>query len=193
MRPRLPGEDASVADFVADLDARFRGDGDGKGVQILTYHRAKGQEFEAVFLPFLQEGELPARQAKRDESIAEERRLLYVGLTRAKRSLMLSWSMERKPSRFLEELGARSAGAKPAKAANAALPDDPVFGSLRVWRLERATADEVPAFVVFGNKTLAEIASRRPATLEELAAVPGVGPAKLERYGADVLAVLGSL
>jgi superfamily II DNA helicase RecQ len=48
----------------------------------------------------------------------------------------------------------------------------------------------VPAYVVFHNATLAEIAERRPRTLAELALVPGVGPAKLERYGHDVLAAL---
>jgi len=55
----------------------------------------------------------------------------------------------------------------------------------------RAKADEVPAYVVFHNSTLAEIAERQPRTLGELAQVPGVGPAKLERYGDEVLAALG--
>ena len=68
----------------------------------------------------------------------------------------------------------------------------PAFGVLRTWRLERAKADEVPAYVVFHNSTLAEIAERQPRTLAELARVPGVGPAKLERYGADVLAALAT-
>jgi superfamily II DNA helicase RecQ len=66
----------------------------------------------------------------------------------------------------------------------------PAFGDLRQWRLERAKADEVPAYVIFHNATLEAIAERAPRTLGELAPVPGVGPAKLERYGADVLAVL---
>ena len=48
----------------------------------------------------------------------------------------------------------------------------------------------MPAYVVFHNATLEEIAGRRPRSLAELAAVPGVGPAKLERYGEDVLAAL---
>jgi ATP-dependent DNA helicase RecQ len=64
------------------------------------------------------------------------------------------------------------------------------FEALKEWRLARARAEEIPAYVVFHNTTLEEIAARRPASLAELAAVPGVGPSKLERYGADVLAVL---
>ena len=66
----------------------------------------------------------------------------------------------------------------------------PGFDALREWRLERAKADEVPAYVVFHNATLVEIAERKPRTLAELASVPGVGPAKLERYGEDLLAAL---
>jgi len=71
-------------------------------------------------------------------------------------------------------------------------PDDPVFAALKRWRLERARADEVPAYVVFHNSTLSEIAGRKPRTLSDLATVPGVGPAKLERYGDEVLAVLAA-
>jgi superfamily II DNA helicase RecQ len=66
-----------------------------------------------------------------------------------------------------------------------------LFSALRAWRAERAKVDEVPAYVVFPNTTLAEIADRRPRTLAELARIPGVGPTKLERYGEDVLAARG--
>jgi ATP-dependent DNA helicase RecQ len=85
-------------------------------------------------------------------------------------------------------LGVAAAPVTAARVDAAATP--PAFGALREWRLERAKADEVPAYVVFHNATLAEIAERKPRTLAELATVPGVGPAKLERYGADVLAAL---
>ena len=71
-------------------------------------------------------------------------------------------------------------------------PDDPLYSALKRWRLERAAADDLPAYIVFHNSTLAEIAGRRPRDLSELAAVPGVGPAKLERYGDEVLAVLSA-
>jgi ATP-dependent DNA helicase UvrD/PcrA len=172
--------DGDVARFVGSLHERF-GATAGRGVHLLTLHRAKGLEFEAVYLPRLDEGELPNRRADVDE----ERRLLYVGITRAKRYLLATWSG--KPSRFLAELGVQKAAApRPVVAAD--LP--PAFGALREWRLERAKADEVPAYVVFHNATLAEIAERRPRTLAELAGIPGVGPTKLERYGEDVLAAL---
>ncbi|MBO0684461.1 MAG: HRDC domain-containing protein, partial [Candidatus Dormibacteraeota bacterium] len=58
---------------------------------------------------------------------------------------------------------------------------------LRRWRLEVSRRDGVPAFVVFHDRTLAALAAASPRTAGELAQVPGVGPAKLERYGADLL------
>src|SRR5438876_1756232 len=171
--------------FIADLEARFGSTGaDRRGVHLLTLHGAKGLEFEAVFIPRVEEKELPIRQAKKPDEIAEERRLFYVGLTREKRHLALTWSG--KPSRFLGEL---RIAVRPVRAAE---PDDPLYAALKRWRLERATADDLPAYVVFHNSTLADIAGRRPRDLSELAAVPGVGPTKLDRYGGDVLRVVAT-
>ncbi len=171
--------------FILDLEARFGSTGpEQRGVHLLTLHGAKGLEFEAVFIPRVEERELPIKQAKKPHEIAEERRLLYVGMTRAKRHLTLTWSG--KPSRFLAELGIETRPARPAE------PDDPLYAALKRWRLERATADDLPAYVVFHNTTLAEIAGRRPRDLSELGTVPGVGPTKLERYGQEVLAVLSA-
>src|SRR5438034_6991838 len=173
----------TTRDFIADLEERFGSTGaERRGVHLLTLHGAKGLEFDAVFLPRVEERELPIRRAKTDAEIAEERRLLYVGITRAKRQLALTWSG--RPSRFLRELGVET---RPARAHE---PGDPLYAALKQWRYERATADAQPAYVVFHNTTLAEIASRRPRDLGELGAVPGGGPTKLERYGPEVLAVL---
>jgi DNA helicase II / ATP-dependent DNA helicase PcrA len=175
----------SVPEFAEHLEARFGTGGEARGVHLLTYHRAKGLEFDAVFLPRLEERELPSKLSKTAAAVEEERRLLYVGMTRARHDLVLSWSG--KPSRFLAELGlSASREARPVE------PDDPSYAALRSWRLERAKADEVPAYVVFHNSTLAAIADHAPTTLGELSQVPGVGPAKLERYGDEVLAVVAA-
>ncbi len=180
-----------VAGFWAELEAKFGPDSVAdRGVQLLTYHRAKGLEFEAVFLPRLEEKELPIRQAKADEEIDEERRLLYVGITRAKRRLYLTRSVDAKPSRFLVELGLAAERASAARREKTPLEDTPEVRALRKWRLERAKADGVPAYVVFHDSTLAAIAAQRPASRHELADVPGIGPTKLERYGDDVIAAL---
>jgi ATP-dependent DNA helicase RecQ len=70
--------------------------------------------------------------------------------------------------------------------------DEGLFERLRAWRLERARADEVPAFVVLHDATLRELATAKPASEEDLAAVKGFGPTKLERYADDVLAVIAA-
>ena len=107
--------------FVAELERRFGDGGESRrGVHLLTLHGAKGLEFEAVFLPRVEEKELPTRLAKSPEEIDEERRLLYVGLTRAKQHLYVTWT--RTPSRFLRELGLQ-ARAKVVARAGAGRPD----------------------------------------------------------------------
>jgi DNA helicase-2/ATP-dependent DNA helicase PcrA len=169
-------------EFRAELEQRFGDGGEARrGVHLLTYHGAKGLEFEVVLLPRLEEKELPSKQAKSEAEVADERRLFYVGLTRAKRLLTVTWVS--KPSRFLTELTGGT-----ARRAAAEMPEG--FEALKAWRLARARADEVPAYIVFNNATLEQIAGRRPSSLAELASIPGVGPAKLERYGEDVLAAL---
>jgi DNA helicase II / ATP-dependent DNA helicase PcrA len=178
----------SVVEFVAFLQERFGAGGENRGVHLLTLHRAKGLEFDAVFLPRLEERELPWRLAKGRAQIDEERRLFYVGMTRARRHLVITWAG--KPSRFLEELGVET---RPQPASKQDVDDlPPAFGLLRRWRLERAKADGIPAFVVFHDSTLAEIARKAPRSMTELAGIPGVGPTKLERYGAEVLSTLGT-
>jgi DNA helicase-2/ATP-dependent DNA helicase PcrA len=178
--------DGDAAAFVAMLRERFSPGGDAaRGVHLLTLHRAKGLEFEAVFLPRLQEKELPSRQARTEEEIAEERRLLYVGLTRAKRILWLGWSG--KPSRFTRELGGSPSRAEPAAAG---AEWTPVGERLRAWRLERARRDAVPPYVVFHDRVLHAIAAARPESLVELSQIAGVGPAKLDRYGDELLGLL---
>ena len=176
----------TVEDWVKWLRARFDHGAEG-GVHLLTLHRAKGLEFDAVFIPRVEEKELPCKQSLRvPGALAEERRLLYVGLTRAKRHLAVTWAG--KPSRFLAELGVETRAPRPRPAE----PDDPTYVALKEWRLKRSKRDEVPAYVVFHNSTLAEIAARRPRSITELASVPGIGPAKLERYGAELLEALAA-
>jgi DNA helicase-2/ATP-dependent DNA helicase PcrA len=193
----------SAAEFARDLRSRFAEEDEGRGIVLLTYHRAKGLEFDAVFLPRLEDKELPFALSKSDEDLAEERRLLYVGVTRAKRNLYLSWAAHRegerrsrpKPSPFLQELmpaGTVRAAPAPPKAAATPAPDDPLFATLRDWRLQKSRESDVPAYVVFDNKTLALIAAAKPITRAALLAIPGVGPAKLDRYAEDVLQIVKS-
>ncbi|MBO0833388.1 MAG: HRDC domain-containing protein, partial [Actinobacteria bacterium] len=144
-----------------------------------------------------------------------ERRLLYVGVTRARERLYLSWARARvpggrrmrEPSRFLAGLLAsgrgtgvgdmsgrrakRGAGgsAQRATGAGGTAADDPLFQRLREWRSATAREQSVPAYVVFSDATLQAIAGARPGNRAELAGIAGVGAVKLDRYGAAVLAL----
>jgi superfamily I DNA/RNA helicase len=78
-------------------------------VQLMTLHRAKGLEFDHVFMAGLEEGVFPNRRAEAEGSLPEERRLFYVGLTRARHTLRLSWVRRRRQwasqaSRFVTEI-----------------------------------------------------------------------------------------
>lgn len=75
-----------------------------EGIQILTMHGAKGLEFNKVFLPDVNEGIIPGKECIESEALEEERRLLYVAVTRAKNALTIYYTKERgrKPSRFLD-------------------------------------------------------------------------------------------
>ncbi|SHK74000.1 UvrD-helicase domain-containing protein [Actinacidiphila paucisporea] len=118
--------DATLGDFVAELDERANAQHAPtvEGVTLASLHAAKGLEWDAVFVVGLTEGTLPITFAKTDEQVEEERRLLYVGVTRARLHLGLSWALSRspggrggrRPSRFLDGLrpGSASRGARAA-------------------------------------------------------------------------------
>jgi len=93
------GGTGTVDGFLAFLQASLRGDDAGEhaddAVELLTFHRAKGLEFDTVFVTGLEKGLVPISHAKTPEALDEEQRLLYVALSRAERVLHLSWSRER--------------------------------------------------------------------------------------------------
>ncbi|MGI8609619.1 MAG: UvrD-helicase domain-containing protein [Candidatus Dormibacteria bacterium] len=196
--------EGGVAEFVADLQRRFSADEAGTGVQLLTYHRAKGLEFDAVFLPRLNAGEMPDRRAKTAAAIVEERRLFYVGVTRARRNLFLSWGPKNSRGRrsmFLDEVAPGGAGMVALRAA-AKAPNGPrqqltgaaseLANELRSWRTERARADVMPPYVILHDSALEAIARAMPSSRDELLEVPGMGPVKFERYGEDILAIVAA-
>jgi DNA helicase-2/ATP-dependent DNA helicase PcrA len=191
-----PGGD--LAAFLAELADRFSTAHSGRGVNLLTYHRAKGLEFDAVFLPRLIEGELPFRSGRAKADPQEERRLLYVGITRARRYLFLTWPVDgrSRPSPFLQELELSSTvPSRKSSAPGAAVTvgrGGALFDRLKEWRRKRAKEDGVPAYVVFHDRTLAEIAERECKDWADLAAISGIGPAKLERYADEILAIVAA-
>ena len=102
----------SVDGFLAFLQTALRGDDAGapgdNTVELLTFHRAKGLEFDTVFVTGLERGLVPISHAKSSEALDEEQRLLYVALSRAERVLELSWARQR-------TIGARVANRSPSQ------------------------------------------------------------------------------
>jgi DNA helicase II / ATP-dependent DNA helicase PcrA len=191
------GVDATVGGFAAELPTRFAAEETGRGVQLLTYHRAKGLEFDVVFLPRLLDGELPYRSGRSVAEPQEERRLFYVGITRARHWLAITWPTDSRAR--VSPFVAEATGKAPVEKVIARMPkpraaagDEPLYERLRTWRRDRADADGVPPYVVFHDKTLVAIADAKPATHDELLEIDGIGPAKLERYAEDVLAVVAT-
>jgi DNA helicase-2/ATP-dependent DNA helicase PcrA len=213
----LAAPGATLADLAAELELRsaIGHAPDAAGITLASLHAAKGLEWDAVFLPGLTDGTVPIVYAQTPEAIEEERRLLYVGITRARQQVFLSWALARsaggrrtrRPSRFLDGLttpgagasaragttpGASSGGRSGGRGSNQHLDRlEPaareLFARLREWRRAAAAEQSVPAYVVFSDATLAAIADRSPSTRRELAAIPGIGAVKLDRYGAAVL------
>ena len=224
---RTPG--STLGDFVDDLDRRAAEQHApvADGVTLATFHAAKGLEWDSVFLCGLQDGTLPITYADTPAAVEEERRLLYVGMTRARVDLALSWAAGPQPrrsgltqavplprprccpqeARAEREPAAQPQGGQLPRVRQAAddrggeeagrcedCPasyDEALFERLREWRKERAGEESVPAFVVFTDATLQLIAEHKPRTPEALLRISGIGRSKVEKYGEDVLALVG--
>ena len=224
---------ATLGAFVDELDRRSAElhAPVAEGVTLATLHAAKGLEWDAVFLCGMHEGTMPIVYADTLVAVEEERRLLYVGMTRARQRLAISWALartpggrgSRKPSRFLAGLrpevrsdrvvdgGTKSR--KRRRVANCrvcgqplhntaerkvgrcescpATYDETLFERLREWRVERASEEKVPAYVIFTDLTLQAIAEVKPTDAQALLRISGIGKVKLDKYGEAVLSICG--
>ena len=214
---------ATLGTLAAELDQRAEAQHAPtvEGVTLASLHAAKGLEWDAVFLVGLTDGTLPIQHAETPEEIEEERRLFYVGVTRARTRLALSWALSRtengrrtrRRSRFLTGIAPDSAtpskGGAPGRCrlcggrlltpaqvkigrcADCPSSADPeLVDALRLWRKSRSTEASVPAFVIFSDATLLAIAERRPTDNAALLSIPGIGRAKLDAYGPDVIGIV---
>jgi DNA helicase-2/ATP-dependent DNA helicase PcrA len=225
---------AGLRELVAELEERSAAQHAPTvdGVTLASLHAAKGLEWDAVFLVGLVDGTMPLVHADTPDQVEEERRLLYVGVTRAREHLQLSWALSRspggrgtrRPSRFLDGLHAatRTAAAATPRAAKrtrsgpvacricgasllAAVErklgrcptcpsdrDEVLFEALREWRAGRAKELGQPAYCVFTDATLVAIAEQKPGDVAALVAIPGIGQAKLDKFGDEVLALVSA-
>ena len=169
------------------------------GITLSSMHAAKGLEWDAVFLTGLHEGSVPLRRATGSrEEIEEERRLFYVGVTRAREHLHLSWSVSRgdgrrasrKRSQFLDGLLPSPSTSELQEPRQE--PDRNVLKALKQWRADYADRRDIAPGNVMSTLMARRIATELPATMEELAAIRGFGPERTENVGAEVLAVVDS-
>lgn len=220
--------EATLADVVAELDERAqrREAPQGQGVTLSTLHAAKGLEWDAVALAGIAEGSVPFVLATTPQALAEERRLLHVGITRAREHLRLSWARTGGPGHFARPMSRFLAGLTPGTTRSAPpraprptgtaltqrcrgcggslgsaaerklgrheacrpAADETLVQALTAWRA--GVAGDGPAFLVLTDATLTAVAERRPRTVGELAAIPGVGQARAHRHARQLLALL---
>lgn len=208
------------------------------GVTLASLHAAKGMEWDAVFLVGLVDSMMPMSHAQTPAAIEEERRLLYVGITRARAFLQLSWSdarlpggRARQPSRFLASVPGHAGSAngrtadsvaavkrRARKPANCRIcgkalvtakerslircrtcpsqVNEELLADLQAWRtvtvaeLSQERGTSMPGYVVATDATLEALAEQVPSNTEELAAIPGLGPAKLAAHGQALMTLL---
>ncbi|CAN5840861.1 hypothetical protein BH24ACT5_BH24ACT5_23550 [soil metagenome] len=199
------------ATFDAWLGDAFRREADADGVTLSTIHRVKGREWDRIAVFGVSDGVLPHRLA---DDIEEERRVLHVAITRGRHRVAVLTDRTRR-SEFLEEL-AGTATRRPRRPRSPEPFTRPSTGrnstrsqptvdielvgayaaaeqALREWRRQRSQLDGVPAYVVVNDRYLRGIASVMPTSLAELVTCDGIGPAKLERYGEQILEVLADV
>jgi DNA helicase-2/ATP-dependent DNA helicase PcrA len=185
-------------------------------VVVSTFHAAKGLEWPVVHLAGVEDGYVPSTYATTDDARAEERRLLYVAVTRAQDELRLNWARSRtigdrartrEPSPWLAAVEAAAAdlerAARPADGRRRLAgsrrvlheqhpelddpAEDPVVERLQAWRAQAAKAARVPADAILDDLTLQAIASARPGDADALGGIPGLGPVKAARFADELL------
>ena len=210
--------------FPSWLAASMRSEGSeagGDAVDLATFHAAKGLEWEVVHLAGLEQGFVPISWSRNDpEAEAEERRLLYVAVTRAERELRVTWAAERafgervaerSPSPWLALMvaatstqrrqsrpaaapvglaAARAQLRPPDEAAVSQSTDRALLEALQAWRARVARGADVPASVVLADRTLVALAQRRPTERRHLADVAGLGPLKVAEHGDTILGLV---
>lgn len=167
------------------------------GVEVLTFHAAKGREWHTVVIAGAEKGVLPHSSAKTPAQRAEEVRLAYVAVTRAAERLCITWARERNGRKAT--LSPLVADLPLGETTRAAMPTDlrdmantgnkeTALGALREWRRDRARRLGTTESAVCADALLQRIADRSPTTTDELAEI--VGPMTAETLAPEVLAVL---
>ncbi|HUF96510.1 MAG TPA: ATP-dependent DNA helicase UvrD2 [Ilumatobacter sp.] len=159
-------------------------DDETNGVEVLTFHAAKGREWESVYLVGCETGLMPHRSARTVQARSEEARLLYVAVTRSTNELHISWAERRQGyARKLTPLLTEFDGAAPPRIpppmellSRAKSPRQAMLERLDAWRDGVARAAGIVPNAVVPDRALSLIADARPASAAELDEVTGIGP-----------------
>ena len=173
---------------------------DSNVVELLTFHGAKGREWDHVVVAGCEAGLMPHSSAKSDLERAEEIRLAYVAITRASDDLILTHAHRRRDrartrSPFIDGADAVEPGVAPPahfrrdneRRRSSVESHDSVLLELREWRNAAGRAAQVDATMLCSDATLKRIAQRAPRTLDDLTSIDGVGPLLARRAGERIL------
>ena len=171
---------------------------DVEGVEVMTFHSAKGREWWGVVIAAAEAGYLPHSSARSGEQKAEEARLGYVAMTRAADELIVTWAKsrrrrERKRSPLLPVdatvVTSRQGPGEDIRRISAARPtDDAVTLALRAWRESASRRSRMPAKGILTDRQIASIVRGHPESVEELAII--VDRAFATRHGESILAAI---
>ena len=185
-----------------DLPGGTSGNGE---VELLTFHGAKGREWSTVVVTGCEKGLMPHSSAKSPQEFGEETRLAYVAFTRAADRLILTHAESRRgrtrtASPYLQSVPTSPTRSAPSRefvegeaarrADNENQVDHGVLDSLRNWRKRAASSAGVDPTFICTDSVLRRIAEARPATIDELSAIDGVGAMFATRVGSRVLAAI---
>jgi DNA helicase-2/ATP-dependent DNA helicase PcrA len=167
-----------------------------RGVELLTFHAAKGREWHTVVVTGVETSLVPHRSATTQALRQEEARLLYVAMTRAADQLTITRAARRggyarEPSPFIDglPLGDAPPAAPPARTRHRR--GDSIGSALRDWRESTARRARILPNQVCSDRDLAAIARHRPTSVDELESVTSLGPLTAARLTPDLLHVLG--
>jgi DNA helicase-2/ATP-dependent DNA helicase PcrA len=164
------------------------------GVDLLSFHAAKGREWHTVVVSGVESSLVPHKSAGTVQAKAEEGRLLYVALTRATDRLLITHATRRggyarSISPFVADLDLDAAAPAPPPARVRATVD-PLAAGLRAWRDDSARRLGILPPQLCSDRDLAAIARRRPASVEELTAATSFGTLTAERLAPEILEVV---
>jgi superfamily I DNA/RNA helicase len=173
-------------------------------VTLATIHAIKGMEAEEVFITGCNNLNFPCKgsehpvisMVKIDEydKEEEERRIFYVAISRAKKTLHLTYS-GKNPTYFINTKMKKIIENKPQEKNQTEQNTDQslnIITKLKKWRKKTSNKDNIPAFLILNDRSLSEIAEKKPKNEKELQEIFGIGPLKISKYGEDILKLVNS-